>query len=360
MKHLLSRQEYIDNYDKITVEECRRKEDFYKNAELSEKLKQELDVGLDKTINEMVLYYALLFITTDRYENKEKTINEWIERDSKKDELYENAESPKGVRCLKCRSMVTPINKTLYDYGSDKIDRVLFMYDCPNKCLPRRAMFNNGDEYIIRATPCPKCNSLLVTKSQRIKDEKVITTDTCATCDYTKVDEFNLKIKPEKVDPNFEKDRNRFCLSEEAFKKSQDERFKLKAMSKLVDSWDEKEKNKVEYEFINNLKKLNVVALERLLIPICEKVNFVKFQFGTPDMGKDLIIPFTVQDAIPDRSNLASSHDLQRVLKKALIDSNWRLMSEGVTYRMGILSGRLRAYEREEDLLKLAKQSLSK
>lgn len=31
-------------------------------------------------------------------------------------------------------------------------------------------------------------------------------------------------------------------------------------------------------------------------------------------------------------------------------------MSDGVSYRVGILTGRLRAYERDEDLLKLIKK----
>ena len=39
----------------------------------------------------------------------------------------------------------------------------------------------------------------------------------------------------------------------------------------------------------------------------------------------------------------------------ALMSTNWRLMSDGVAYRLGILTGRLRGYEREEDLLKLVK-----
>jgi hypothetical protein len=77
-------------------------------------------------------------------------------------------------------------------------------------------------------------------------------------------------------------------------------------------------------------------------------------------MGKDLILPFTTHDANPERIDLASTHDLQKIIKKAIDDTNWRLMSDGISYRMGILSGRLRAYEREEDLLELAKKRLKK
>jgi hypothetical protein len=42
---------------------------------------------------------------------------------------------------------------------------------------------------------------------------------------------------------------------------------------------------------------------------------------------------------------------------QALIDTNWRLMSDGISYRLGYLNGRLRAYEQEEDLKELVIKS---
>lgn len=48
-----------------------------------------------------------------------------------------------------------------------------------------------------------------------------------------------------------------------------------------------------------------------------------------------------------------------KLIKTALSDTNWRLMSDGVSYRLGMLEGRLRAYEREEDLLKLVEKQKS-
>jgi len=35
----------------------------------------------------------------------------------------------------------------------------------------------------------------------------------------------------------------------------------------------------------------------------------------------------------------------------------WRLMSDGISYRLGYLNGRVRAYEREEDLKQLVIKS---
>lgn len=52
--------------------------------------------------------------------------------------------------------------------------------------------------------------------------------------------------------------------------------------------------------------------------------------------------------------------ELQKIMKSSLKDANWRLMSDGVSYRLGILTSRLRAYEKEEDLLKLVRQNDTK
>ena len=37
----------------------------------------------------------------------------------------------------------------------------------------------------------------------------------------------------------------------------------------------------------------------------------------------------------------------------SLEEINWRLMREGINYRLGILTDRFKAYEREEDLIKI-------
>ncbi|MDD4111034.1 MAG: hypothetical protein PHS54_05770, partial [Clostridia bacterium] len=49
-----------------------------------------------------------------------------------------------------------------------------------------------------------------------------------------------------------------------------------------------------------------------------------------------------------------SIFDLKKLLNNSLKKTNWRLMSDGVNYRLGFLSGRLKGYEGEEDILKLA------
>ena len=70
---------------------------------------------------------------------------------------------------------------------------------------------------------------------------------------------------------------------------------------------------------------------------------------------KGAAVPFTIQDSKTGRESRTSKYDLKRILKKIFKDTNWRLMTDGVNYRLGVLAGRLRGYESEEDLLKLVK-----
>jgi len=45
----------------------------------------------------------------------------------------------------------------------------------------------------------------------------------------------------------------------------------------------------------------------------------------------------------------------QKVIKTALDPTNWRLMTAGLSYRLGYLSGSLKGYEWEEDLMEIVK-----
>jgi hypothetical protein len=349
--HLKPLQEYVDRYDRLTVEDCRSREGFHNKIVEKPKDKiHEISLGL---VRDVSLYFDMLYATLKWYDEKEATISKWMDADQKKDALLEHAQPPEGVCCLKCYSLTTCSDKSLHDWGNDARDRVLFFFTCPSGCLPHRAFFDDGEEYRIKLDLCPKCETELDTKSERIKDKKIVTMFTCSKCGYTKTEELNLTAEKEKPDPDYLKDRARFCLTKEEADKKRDEKWRAVEMGKLVDRMKEDRKHDKEREAVAKLTKLNVVELEKMLVPICEEAGYIKFQFGTPDMGKDLILPLTVHDSKSDRVDRFSSHALDKLLKNALKNTNWRLMSDGTSYRLGILSGRLKAYEREEDLFKL-------
>ena len=235
-KSLKSYQDYADRYDRHTVEICRKLDDPIDEGEDTvlpggEVLSKEKALGIKKWAKEMMLH----FHTGERYLKKEETIQEWMDADRERDELYESAQPPEGIRCLTCRNRVTPTFKTFWYGGEGKAERVFFMFDCPNKCLPRRAFFSNGEEYRIQPSLCPNCRTPL-DHTEEDYMVKVVTTYTCPKCEYVKTDEYVwTKNTEEEIDLNFAADRNRFCLTDEEGKKFQEEKWSMESAGKFMD-----------------------------------------------------------------------------------------------------------------------------
>jgi hypothetical protein len=100
-----------------------------------------------------------------------------------------------------------------------------------------------------------------------------------------------------------------------------------------------------------NLEKLTVVQMQNLLTKNLKKCDFIKLSFSKPEIDKYVIVDFTVQDSKSDRSEYDSETELKKTINKTLYDTNWRLMTNGPFYRLGILSGQLKGLENEKDLL---------
>ncbi len=75
------------------------------------------------------------------------------------------------------------------------------------------------------------------------------------------------------------------------------------------------------------------------------------------DLGRIVSIGFSAEEMETDNER-ASVLRLSTLLKEVIKETNWRLMSEGVSYRLGVLTGRLRVYENEDDMLKLIEKSV--
>jgi len=244
-KYLKDKQYYIDLYGKNTVEHCRRTEEYFKNKDLppidGEKLSKEKAERMKKSLVE----YFIHFEAGERYLKKEETIQGWMEADKTRDDLLENAQAPENIRCLSCRNVMKPTFKDLR-IELDKPDRVLFMYDCPNKCLPRRAFFNDGEEWRTKPDLCPNCMAELSRKNIN-SDEKLVTKYSCPGCKYTNTEEYKWTYKEEEpYDENFARDRDRFCLTDEDGEKYRQEKWQLERMGKFVEEWKEIEKAREE------------------------------------------------------------------------------------------------------------------
>lgn len=67
---------------------------------------------------------------------------------------------------------------------------------------------------------------------------------------------------------------------------------------------------------------------------------------------KQVVVGFTVQNS-RGRPEYDSRNGLRKLISGSLEGTNWRLISEGITYRLGYLSGRIKGYETEEGLPEL-------
>lgn len=65
---------------------------------------------------------------------------------------------------------------------------------------------------------------------------------------------------------------------------------------------------------------------------------------------------FSCLDSKPERKEYQSCRTLKRLIDKELLLTNWQLMSDGLQYRLGVLSGRLKAVENPDDIRKLAEK----
>lgn len=303
-----------------------------------------------------VASYATNAYKADKFRHRSETIKNWMDRDRKLQEKYDFAIPPRDVLCKKCGSKTEITSKDLLDTLNDN-SQVLFMFSCI-KCKKNQAFYEDGTEWQYKPPLCPKCNAPLQSKS---KHKKYISTTTynCPSCTYTHIDTYDFKKSQKEREEReawekkiFTEYKDEFCYNEqdgpEAVRHCDD-------LSRTVQWFKEKEEkdNDPLIQKARQLKKLKALQLKNLIQQTIEKERYIDLQFGKPEIDQFVIIEFTVNDSKDQRSEYDSRNTLKKLIKSALEDTNWRLMSEGISCRLGILSGKLKAYEREEDLVKL-------
>ncbi|MEK7153534.1 MAG: hypothetical protein AAB834_06295, partial [Patescibacteria group bacterium] len=298
------------------------------------------------------LYWWLLELPylLPRWEERQSTIDSWMRRDRELDERLANAKPWMEPICSHCTKQgLRLVSKYLMHKDGDG-ESVVFMYNC-HACKKRTAYWEDGSEWISPMTPCPKCGKPLA-MDVTTKGRNMTTTYTCETCGHKEVEKTQLG-KKEAPDPNFERDRKIFCLDEERAKTMQAYRPKWEDAMRMMDEDMERMANKELYEAAAKVERLKIPQLIERLRPAIEKAGYIEVAFDKPELGLNIIVAFSCMDSDMSHEDAKS----RRVLKKAVTDelasTNWRLTSAGVDYRLGYLTGRLRAYEREEDLIKM-------
>ncbi|MGB3945576.1 MAG: hypothetical protein WBK76_01935 [Candidatus Saccharimonadales bacterium] len=366
--YLQDRKHYEDRYDDITIAVCRQKEQICIDAFHAAKKKLKPLAGKDKDKDpeqellrafNLHYYFMVEWRAGERWEEREQEIQNMMSEDEAKDRQIAEARLTSEPSCIHCKKTgLRIISKDLmhrgekYDYDDPK--EVLITLECPS-CGKRSAFWQDGTLWERLTTKCPKCNSVMKETSKR-KNKTITTTYNCPTCNHSYEDAFDLrtpKREKEKPDPNYEKDKARFCLTDEKGKEYLDARRNVERLGSIVDDIKEREDNKHIYDAVKEIKKPKIAELTGILSPALKKAKYTELSFDKPEVGKDVFVEFSCLDSMPDRNDRDSRKALAKTVEAALKETNWRLASSGISYRLGYLTGRLRAYEREEDIRQL-------
>lgn len=365
-RHLRERKYYEDSYDRMTVKDARRGmvyyDDFY--AKFEKKLPK--DDKIERPGNALLLNVFYMQTVGDRllhrYEEREQTINDWMKRDESKDTQIATARFTEEPYCHHCHKQSLRItDKSLMHrgeaYDPKDPEEVLFMLTCPH-CDKNSAFWEDGTAWKPKPDLCPKCGT--ETTHTTTSTKKAITfTYSCPSCKRTYKDKMELESKKkEEPDPEFDADRVHFCLQDKEFR---DRLFEIRRglleMAEFGKELKEKEDNKHIYDAVKEMKKPKIAELIPLLSEPLEKAGYIEFSLDKPEMGRDVYVGFSCLDSKSERGDYDSRKALKKLVDNTLTDTNWRLMSDGISYRLGYLSGRVRAYEGEDDLKELVMKS---
>jgi len=103
------------------------------------------------------------------------------------------------------------------------------------------------------------------------------------------------------------------------------------------------------------LQKIKVFELQKRIQDIITTNGFNQLNFEKPEIDKHVIISFTVQETKSERTDYEACQNLRKAITKTLENTNWRLMSDGIGTKLGLLYGRIKGYENEDDLMKIVK-----
>jgi len=359
MEHLKDKQDYIDRYDLYTIEKCLKAIEFWREAYVrhlkSEEAKKFSAGDKAKGFN-WVANQELFQIKGTRYRQKEETIKQWMDEDRIKQDKYDNTAEPQDIHCPNCKKIMHAKLKHLDTL--DDLSRMMFLFEC-SPCKNKLWIYEDGKMRESTPNLCAKCKSEAKMSAIKETKDKIIWKISCKSCGFseTTVDDLeksriDRKKREEEEGKLLEQCRDEFC-SEEEGKQSLEYIEALKIVPQVYEE-ELRKYDSFAYQQVAGLKKLTVVELEKLLNEIFEKEQYLKLTFNNPEIGQHVIVSFSIQDGNSSRKESESVINLQKIIKNTLDGTNWRLMSDGLSYRLGFISGRLKGYEREEDFFELS------
>lgn len=352
-KYRKTDQEYIDDYDRYTIKwlkelEKESKVPIYYSKDL-ENIPESEKIPSWHWGDPLSKYNHFTFFFNSaikRAQDREESILTRKHADENKDRLIINTPVPRYIKCNKCSTEM--FHETYLFKENDTV--LLFVFSCPNKHSPKKVLYPDGiREWIFKISSCDKCGGEL----NSITEENGHTLrfiDTCKGCGKTSTSEYT--IEPDQ--PITEEDLKKYCTDWKGRRSFEQD---LEAINDFMEGHKERESKKKENEDygVDKIERINVPPLEKRLEKISEELGFIKFKFESTSTKGIVIVSFSAQDPSV-RKEKESITELTSAIKKVLLPTNWRLMSDGVDYRLGVLTGRLKAFEDDEGLLKIAKE----
>lgn len=360
MEYLYDKQFYIDRYDLSTIKECRDMVDVCTKVYIKGK-SDPIAQGpqgkgeLAKATNWITNQY-LFQIIAQRHRRKKETIETWMQEASLKQDAYDMTEPPKDIKCPDCSTSMNVEMKQLEP--SDTPLRMMFLFECPS-CKKRRWVYEDGQERPPHPTLCRQCKKEATVSVVKKGQDKLIWKIICQSCEFSesRTDDFAKdRIEREQRETEEKKllelYREVYC-SERA---GNEALAYVDALPVAEEVYKEqlKKYDSQAYTHVANLKKLTIIELERVLISFFQKERYINLVLHQPEIGQHVIVGFTIQDDDPTHRSPSSVQDLKKKLNNTLETTNWRVMTEGLSNRLGYVTGRLKGYEREEDFFEIA------
>lgn len=107
-------------------------------------------------------------------------------------------------------------------------------------------------------------------------------------------------------------------------------------MARLGKEMKEKQDNKHIYDAVKEMKKPKIAELIPLLSEPLEKAGYIEFHLDKPEMGRDVYVGFSCLDSKSDRNDYDSRKTLKKLVDNTIEGTNWRLKSDGISYRLGL------------------------
>lgn len=233
-----------------------------------------------------------------------------------------------------------------YDFINDDLN-LQFIFSCGNGTKHNQIILSNGQPYKANVRRCPYCNGEIDTIVKKTK-YKITAKERCTKCTWSDVMIFDLpKHNDKKIQPINEDDRKKYCTD---FVGRRDFIEDLESIAKI-----NLNENKGDGYDVKNVEKINLPKVEERLTKVIEHKGFIKLLFEQPKISGNVTVKFSVQDPT-DRPAEKSIKLLKKTIADELFPTNWRLMTTGISYRLGYLDGQIKGVDLKEDLIKIAKE----